>query len=216
MCPTTASSPFFLWVVQGWGWWSSFCCAMHQDEGERGEVPSPGGGAGVLLFPVTGAAELALRADRGEAADREGPQGTTHVCHVSRSRTSFSDHPPSHLFPAPPRFSYPLASHLAKLKLSWPKLYELFSVAKLLLILSFISNFYCIFFLKLRTTHPILGIDCLYLKFISDEKVASCSCSASATCIGINSCAEMPSLIPHGSYNESADVKRKFRVMENS
>lgn len=74
-------------------------CAVHQDEGERGAVPSTGGGAGVLLFPVASAAELALGADRGEAADGERPQGITCVCHILLSLGPEFSHFPFQFIP---------------------------------------------------------------------------------------------------------------------
>ena len=47
-----------------------------------------------------------------------------------------------------------------------------------------------------------MGIDCFYLKSVSAGGMASCSCSAASTRISTNSCVEILSLIPHGSYNE--------------
>lgn len=46
-----------------------------QDEGKRGALSGPGGGAGVLLKPVPGTAELAAGADGREAAGRARTQG---------------------------------------------------------------------------------------------------------------------------------------------
>lgn len=75
------------------------CCDVHQDEGEWGAVPSTGGGEGVLLFPVASAAELALRADRGEAADGERPQGIPCICCILLSLGPEFSHFPFQFIP---------------------------------------------------------------------------------------------------------------------
>lgn len=81
-CPCSIPRPFLYVSHSGVGMVGFFLCSMLQDEGEWGAVPSPGGGAGVLLFPVTSTAELTLRADCREAADRERPQGTGCMHHA--------------------------------------------------------------------------------------------------------------------------------------
>jgi len=99
-CPCSIPRPFLYVSHSGVGMVGFFLCSMLQDEGEWGAVPSPGGGAGVLLFPVTSTAELTLRADCREAADRERPQGTGCMHHALPSLgpdflTFLSDHLPS-------------------------------------------------------------------------------------------------------------------------